>query len=198
MRTTHLVRALFLILIGSLGTSSARAQSVIAPVIARCPENGEASALKDKKIVTVDVAAIKAGATTPVSIERTVRVNLASSENPAVNTASDNLPSGSVNAVASASQVSLLDEHKLNVKVQFDPRPVGGILTVRVSMTPTFRGIGVSTRPATSRSVAFAVDEFSQETVDKMVNELTEEITAEFKTMNEPTASKSVQDAQVN
>lgn len=189
-----MVRALFLILIGAFGASSAKAQSVIVPVIARCPENGDAASLKDKKIVIVDAAAIKASATTPVSIEKTVRLDLGSD----ANTVKDPAQPG-VNAVAAADQkVSLLDEHKLNVKVQFDPRPVGGILTVRVSMTPTFRGIGVSTRPATSRSVAFAVDEFSQEIVDKMVTELTEEITAEFKQMQEPTAAKTATEAQVN
>ncbi len=76
--------------------------------------------------------------------------------------------------------VSLIDEHTVSVKVGYDPRPVGGILTIRVSMTPSFRGIGISTRPTVSRSVALAVDELTESFVKSIVSDLTEEIKAEF------------------
>jgi hypothetical protein len=47
-------------------------------------------------------------------------------------------------------------------------------------MTPSFRGVGVSTRPAISRSVAMAVDEVDQKLINDLVRELTAEITGEF------------------
>ena len=75
---------------------------------------------------------------------------------------------------------SLLEEQTVNVKVSFEERPVGGILTVRASMTPSFRGVGVSTRPAISRSVAMAVDEVNQNLINEIVRELTSEINGEF------------------
>ena len=75
---------------------------------------------------------------------------------------------------------SLLDEHSISVKVNFEARPVGGILTVRASMAPTFRGVGVSTRPEISRSIAMAVDEVNEAQIRELVRELTAEIKGEF------------------
>jgi hypothetical protein len=76
--------------------------------------------------------------------------------------------------------VSLLDEQAISVKVNFEARPVGGILTVRASMSPSFRGVGVSTRPEISRSVAMAVDELNEAQIKDIVRELTAEINGEF------------------
>jgi hypothetical protein len=75
---------------------------------------------------------------------------------------------------------SLLDEQTISVKVNFEVRPVGGILTVRASMAPTFRGVGVSTRPEISRSIAMAVDEVNEAQIKELVRELTAEIKGEF------------------
>lgn len=75
---------------------------------------------------------------------------------------------------------SLVDDHNVNVKIAFEARPIGGILTVQVSMTPSFRGVGVSTRPVVSRSVAQAVDEMDERIVREMVTELTKEIHEDF------------------
>jgi hypothetical protein len=75
---------------------------------------------------------------------------------------------------------SLLDEQAVNVKVNYEARPVGGILTVRASMTPSFRGVGVSTRPSISRSVAMAVDELDEAQVKDLIRSLTAEINSEF------------------
>ena len=82
--------------------------------------------------------------------------------------------------VKSSSSSSLLDQHNVNVKVQYDERPIGGILNVQVSMTPAFAGVGVSTRPIISRSVAQAVDEFTEASVQTIVRELTSQIQSEF------------------
>ena len=197
MRTTQLVRAaLFLAITGLLGTNSAIAQSSVAPVVAHSPRSGDvASAAKTKKIDLVNAADILAKVTDKATLQtsNSISVPLAAVQTSAKSSAGTADASA---ASANANPVSLLDEHKLNVKVQYDPRPVGGILTVRVSMTPTFRGIGVSTRPATSRSMALAVDEFTQEAVNKLVEELTQEIKAEFKAMNE--ANSTTDQKQVN
>jgi hypothetical protein len=75
---------------------------------------------------------------------------------------------------------SILDEQSVNVKVNYEVRPVGGILTVRASMVPTFRGVGVSTRPAISRSVAMAVDDLDEAMVQDLVRSLTAEINEEY------------------
>jgi hypothetical protein len=190
-----LVRALFLILLGSLGTTTAQAQSAIAPMVSHSSRSADASSVGSRNEI-VDAAGAKSSATTSLSQEKNSNVNIIPAETAkAVQEASKKALQ---NFAATPKAVSLLDEHKLNVKVGYDARPVGGILTVRVSISPTFSGIGVSTRPATSRSVSLAVDEFSQDLVDKMVNDLTDEIQAEFKSMNEASASKSKDDAHVN
>lgn len=75
---------------------------------------------------------------------------------------------------------ALIDEETLNVKISYDARPIGGILNVQVSMTPSFRGVGVATRPTISRSTAIAVDELNDATVQKLVRELTLELQAEL------------------
>jgi hypothetical protein len=75
---------------------------------------------------------------------------------------------------------SLLDEQSVNVKVNYEVRPVGGILTVRASMTPSFRGVGVSTRPVISRTAAMAVDELDEAQVKDLVRGLTAEINEEY------------------
>jgi hypothetical protein len=76
----------------------------------------------------------------------------------------------------------LLDEHNVSVKVTYDARPVGGVLSVRVAMSPSFRGIGVSTRATISRSTAMAVDEFDETLIQGIVNELSQEIQDEYLT----------------
>ncbi len=197
MRTNQLVRALFLIVMGSLGTSSAIAQSTIAPIVAYHPQRNDGSSFADKikKTDLVNAADILAAVTKGATFEgatvesrNAFSVPLANVK-PTTGTAIE-VASPEVKATSSAANsVSLLEEHKLNVKVQYDARPVGGILTVRVSITPTFRGIGVSTRPAASRSLALAVDEFTQEAVNKLVEELTEEISAEFNAITEPSTA---------
>lgn len=85
---------------------------------------------------------------------------------------------------ASADGLALLDEENLNVKVSYDARPIGGILNIEVSITPSFRGVGVATRPTISRSAARAVDELNDATVQEVVRELTLELQTEFTLQN--------------
>jgi hypothetical protein len=94
---------------------------------------------------------------------------------------SGDLMLGSASAFVRAADVaSLIDEHTVHVKVNFDHRPIGGILNVQVSMTPSFRGIGISSRPTISKSVAQATDMLDENAVRSMVKALTAEIKAEF------------------
>jgi hypothetical protein len=86
--------------------------------------------------------------------------------------------------------VSLIEQHNVNVKVDFEARPIGGILSVRVSITPAFRGVGVSTRPVIHKNFTQAVDELDQNLVQKIVEDLTNEITAEFASGGCPALSK--------
>jgi hypothetical protein len=93
----------------------------------------------------------------------------------------DKLTSGESKAtVVIGGSNSLLNEQSVTVKVNYEARPVGGILTVRASMTPTFRGVGVSTRPEISRSVAMAVDEYDAELVRELARDLTSELNEVF------------------
>lgn len=85
-------------------------------------------------------------------------------------------------SIKPANGSNLLDEHNVSVKVVFDARPVGGVLTVRVAMSPSFRGVGVSTRATISRSTAMAVDEFNESLVQDIVTELSQEIQEEYLT----------------
>lgn len=85
---------------------------------------------------------------------------------------------------ASADGLALVDEENLNVKVSYDARPIGGILNIEVSITPSFRGVGVATRPTISRSAARAVDELNDATVQEVVRELTLELQTEFTLQN--------------
>jgi hypothetical protein len=93
----------------------------------------------------------------------------------------DKLTAGETKAtVVIGGSSSLLNEQSVTVKVNYDARPVGGILTVRASMTPTFRGVGISARPEITRSVAMAVDEYDAELVKELTRNLTSEISEVF------------------
>jgi hypothetical protein len=75
---------------------------------------------------------------------------------------------------------SLTDQNTLNVSVKYDPRPVGGILSIRVEVVPLFAGIGTPMRAIASRELAQAVDQFDEEMVTKTVQQLTNELSAQI------------------
>jgi hypothetical protein len=91
-----------------------------------------------------------------------------------------NVSFSGAHVVIKTDAASLLDEHTVTVKVQFEERPVGGILNVQVSMTPVFAGVGVTARPIVSRSIAQAVDQMNDEVVKQLVRDLTREMQNEF------------------
>ena len=161
---------------------SANAQSVRLP--------GEELTVPDLSITEFDSRATSQSAIDAASTKRTAMTSTSISINQelpkAVDQALSKISVEQVRAGGSKATVilggtrSLVDEQAVNVKISFEERPVGGILTVRASMTPSFRGVGVSTRPAISRSVAMAVDEVDQKLINDLVRELTAEITGEF------------------
>ena len=182
-----MVRALSLPAFVSLALiGEVSAQSTVSPTIASTVSvtDGSLSNHAGVKVDLSDPKTIKARAMTRVVVNQ-LGVSTAATEKLMEHIDAQALADGGIDLTLRKVEAgSLVDEHTLNVKVNYDPRPVGGILTVRVSMTPSFRGIGVSTRPTTSRSIALAVDELSEETVKSLVDELTTEIKTEFSEMN--------------
>lgn len=178
-----LVRAICLVAIGSLGLPiSSQAQSGSAP-------RDQLALNANVESTRANTVAKNADLIAPVLVKAEAVANvdprLALSAHDAAILASANTYGRELNAaINGAVPVSLVDENILKVKVDYDPRPVGGILSVRISIGPAFRGVGVSARPAISRSVALAVDELSEEMVRMMVDDLTEEVRAEFTTFN--------------
>lgn len=197
MRITQLIRVASFAVLGLLGVhTSVKAQSVVLPSISRIDhwpvmaddlvfETEITSRVSEKPMDLVDVKWIKARAVNPAVQAQISDLNAATAEVLGLIT-SEALRAGNIEvAMKTVKAVSLIDEHTVNIKVHYDSRPVGGILTVRVSMTPSFRGVGISTRPAVSRSVAQAVDELTESFVKGMVSDLTDEIKAEFARMEE-------------
>ncbi|MEO6941003.1 MAG: hypothetical protein ABI444_12835 [Candidatus Kapaibacterium sp.] len=95
-----------------------------------------------------------------------------------------NLASGETKAfsvvVVTAEPHSVLEEHSMKVTVTYEPRPVGGIMNVRVELLPAFSGVGVVNHAVLSKSSAEAVDELNPLTVSLVVAKLTKELTADF------------------
>ncbi len=90
------------------------------------------------------------------------------------------------NGVAKSFSTSLLkgadvmDQRSITLKVTYEPRPIGGILNIRVDLVPVFAGIGGASRPAATRSTAMAVETVTQDAIQEIVNRLSAEIAGEF------------------
>ena len=74
---------------------------------------------------------------------------------------------------------NVLNRRSITIKVSYNPRPIGGILNVRVDLVPVFNGIGGASRPVASRSFSQSVDNLDQSVVDAIVNRLSEELALE-------------------
>ena len=66
----------------------------------------------------------------------------------------------------------LLEEHAVRIYMQYDPRPIGGILTVRADLVPAFAGIGESARPIKTETVTQAVENMTEEQVEGIAQSL--------------------------
>jgi hypothetical protein len=82
--------------------------------------------------------------------------------------------------VSSLANHSITEQHVMQVKVAYEPRPIGGILTVRVELVPVFAGIGSASRPTAVREVSQAVDNFDEDAIGEMVAGLSHEIGQEY------------------
>jgi hypothetical protein len=78
---------------------------------------------------------------------------------------------------------SVLKEQKLNVVLNYDGQPVGGILSVRVDLVPVFSGIGVSNRPLASKTYVAAVDQLENTNINEIVTELAKQIANDFRAL---------------
>lgn len=74
---------------------------------------------------------------------------------------------------------NVLDRRSLTMKVSYDPRPIGGILTVRVDLVPVFNGIGGATRATATRTAAMSVDNLDEKTINDIVSRLSAEMANE-------------------
>ncbi len=72
--------------------------------------------------------------------------------------------------------VSLALQHAVRVRVNYEARPIGGVLTVCVELVPQFSGVGVSNRPVASKTMMTAVDRVDAATVDALVATLSNEL----------------------
>jgi hypothetical protein len=82
--------------------------------------------------------------------------------------------------LTSAKARNIVEHHTMNVKVGYEPRPIGGILSVRVELVPVFCGIGTASRPIAIRDIAQAVDDFDQDVVNNTIEKLTKDLSAEY------------------
>jgi len=82
--------------------------------------------------------------------------------------------------VSSLASHSITEQHVMQVKVGYEPRPIGGILTVRVELVPVFAGIGSASRPIVVREVSQAVDNFDEDGLGDMVADLSHQIGTEY------------------
>lgn len=185
-----MIRVALLASLGVLGVSAtASGQSVMrhaqSPVVAKnlTIVTEITSRAAERPMHLVDVKLIKARSINPV-VQAQIEDLSATTEAAMLLITPEALRAGKIDvAMKTVNAVSLIDEHTINIRVDYEARSVGGILTVGVSMTPSFRGIGISMRPTVSRSIAQAVDELNDVFVKTMVAELTEEIKAEFAKM---------------
>jgi hypothetical protein len=83
-------------------------------------------------------------------------------------------------SVTSLANHSITEQHIMQVKVGYEPRPIGGILTVRVELVPVFAGIGSASRPIAVREVSQAVDNFDEDALGDIVADLSHQIGQEY------------------
>lgn len=158
-------------------TAEAGSQRLVIPVFAESRANAGSRA-------TTDVASITRSSVRSSVKEQTEELS-ASTMSAILPELQDRLSGiqngGSLQFASNSNQaISLLDQYTIEVKVSYDPRPVGGILNVKVNLVPVFSGVGIANRPIASRSMARAVDEISEESVSVIVKELSKNLAQEI------------------
>jgi hypothetical protein len=88
--------------------------------------------------------------------------------------------SAKVCAVALKSNAhSILSQNRIEVKVQYDPRPIGGILNIRLELMPIFSGIGITNRPIAVKVDAEAIDNLTEDQLSTIIDHLSQKLAAE-------------------
>jgi len=134
-----------------------------------------ASAMESLTRSSISTALVEQSSQLTTLAYRTIRVNIASSISDIENGGSRNFvtPLATVNP-------SLMSQHSMRVHINFESRPIGGVLTVCVELVPQFSGVGVSNRPLASKMMITAIDSLDAATVSALVlslsNELNEQI----------------------
>ena len=77
---------------------------------------------------------------------------------------------------------SITEQYSMNVTVHYEPRPIGGILSIRVELLPVFCGIGSASRPAAYRELSRAVDDLDEDALGEAVSSLTHDLGEEYAT----------------
>jgi hypothetical protein len=74
----------------------------------------------------------------------------------------------------------IVEDHSIRITVKFEPRPIGGILSVTADLIPAFSGIGVPVRTLDSRSVTAAVDALIPDEVEMISRELVDDLSKSY------------------
>ena len=74
----------------------------------------------------------------------------------------------------------IIEDHSVRITVKFEPRPIGGILSVTADLIPAFSGIGVPVRVLDSRSVTAAVDALIPDEVEIVSRELVDDLSKSY------------------
>ncbi|SRR5581483_2667067 len=84
--------------------------------------------------------------------------------------------------VSGLSGHSITEQYSMNVMVHYEPRPIGGILSVKVELVPLFCGIGSASRPAAYRELSQAIDNLDDDALGQTVSSLTHDLGEEYAT----------------
>jgi hypothetical protein len=85
---------------------------------------------------------------------------------------------------------SIAQSTTVKVKVNYEARPIGGILSVTVDLVPLFSGVGVANYPLASKSMVLAVDEVTPISITLIVAALSTDLQKELMSNpSEPVAS---------
>ncbi|MDP4198737.1 MAG: hypothetical protein Q8922_02075 [Bacteroidota bacterium] len=82
--------------------------------------------------------------------------------------------------VAALAARTITEQHIMQVRVAYEPRPIGGILTIKVELVPLFSGIGSASRPIAYREISEAVDNLDEDGLGDLVAGLTHQLGAEY------------------
>ncbi|MFI5201182.1 MAG: hypothetical protein ACHQNE_02195 [Candidatus Kapaibacterium sp.] len=75
---------------------------------------------------------------------------------------------------------SITELYAVNAVLQYERRPLGGILTVKVELVPAFCGLGSAIRPIATRETAEAFENLEPDDLGKIVSELSHQLGIDY------------------